>query len=404
LERLTKQSLELEPSRTETKARACPNFSALQSYARSLFNTLRSGLQCSCDGHAVKLRLENRNQRADNDEKLLEKTQFRVIFTSSSNASAKVSDWREADIRWIADKPRSVALPPCSASMYTATKAARRVRFDPSNGGTTMTVREQQTSIVLSSIPNQISNLCQVVAMLQQRQGDACAGYLLDSFKRKQGIYPLGAPICQDDQQKWSAYTLRQVLTKQAGFSRRLMGQDKFRVAVDLASSVLQLYKTPWLKDDWSNNDVYFVHRPGAPASTIYQHPFIYRKMSSQVAAHSSTTPTPVHRVIRNQTLFTLGVLLIELLYGMSIEELQIARDLECQGTPGVVWCTAERLIDEEIALEAGKLYCDAVRRCIRCDFNRQSSSLDDQDFQQAVYSEVVTPLEKTLQRFNGQD
>jgi hypothetical protein len=388
---------------------ACPNFNALQSYARSLFNTLRSGLQCSCDGHAVKLRLENRNQRADTDEKLLEKTQFRVIFTSSSNTSAKVSDWREADIRWITEKPCSVALSPCTASTYTAAKVARRVRFDPlhaqaSSSSTTLTVTEQQTSIVLPSIPDQISDLCQVIAMLQQPQKDSCAGYLLDSLKRKQGIYPLGAPICHDDQQKWTAYTLRQVLTRQAGFSRRLMGQDKFKVAVDLASSVLQLYKTPWLKDDWSNDDVYFVHRPGAPASTIYQHPFIYRKFSSPVATQCSTAQTPVRRVIRNQTLFTLGVLLIELLYGMSMEELQIARDLECQGTPGVVWCTAERLIDEEIALEAGKLYCDAVRRCIRCDFNRQSSSLDDEDFQQAVYNDVVTPLEKTLQRFNGQD
>jgi hypothetical protein len=404
LTRLTKQSLELEPSRTETKVRACPNFNALQSYARSLFNTLRSGLQCSCDGHAVKLRLENRVQSADTDEKLLENTQFRVIFTTSKNTSAKVSNWREADIRWIADKPYKVVLPPCAASTYKSAKVAHRVRFEPSNCSATVTVTEQQTSIVLTSIPNRISNLCQVIAMLQQPQKESCAGYLLDSLQRKQGIYPLGAPICHDGQQKWTAYTLRQVLTKQAGFSRRLMGQDKFKVAVDLASSVLQLYKTPWLKDDWSDDDVYFVHRPGAPASTIYQHPFIYRKFSSQVATRCSTVQTPVRRVIRNQTLFTLGVLLIELLYGMSIEELRIPRDLECEGTPGVFWCTAERLIDEEIALEAGKLYCDAVRRCIRCDFNRQSSSLDDQDFQQAVYNDVVTPLEKTLQRFNGQD
>jgi len=79
-------------------------------------------------------------------------------------------------------------------------------------------------------------------------------------------------------------------------------------------------------------------------------------------------------------------------------------QDLNYQGTPGVVWCTAERLIDEEIALEAGQLYADAVRRCIRCDFNRKTSSLDDQDFQQAVFDGVVVPLEKTLQHFKGLD
>jgi hypothetical protein len=182
------------------------------------------------------------------------------------------------------------------------------------------------------------------------------------------------------------------------------MQHDKFKVAVDLASSVLQLYKTPWLNDNWGDDDVYFVHRPGAPLSSIYQHPFIYRKFPLPSASASPVNPPPARSIIRNQTLFTLGILLIELLYGTSIEELQTTKDLDCQGTPGAVWCTAERLVEEELALEAGQLYSDAVRRCIRCDFNLKTSSLDDQDFQQAVFDGVVAPLEKTLQRFNGQD
>jgi hypothetical protein len=225
-----------------------------------------------------------------------------------------------------------------------------------------------------------------------------------DSLKRKHGIYPLDTSACHNAEQSWSAYTLRQVLTKRAGFARRLMQHDKFRVAVDLASSVLQLYKTPWLGDDWSDNDVYFVHRPGTPLSSIYKHPFIYRTFSSTITSQNVVTQPPICRVIRNQTLFTLGVMLIELLYGTSIEELQTDHDRDCQGTPGAIWCTAERLIDEEIALEAGQLYSDAVRRCIRCDFNQKNSSLDDKDFQQAVFDGVVWPLEKTLQHFNGQD
>ncbi|KAH7380245.1 hypothetical protein DE146DRAFT_289547 [Phaeosphaeria sp. MPI-PUGE-AT-0046c] len=404
LTRLTKQSLELEPSRAETKTHACPNFNALQNYARSLFHTLRSGLQCQCDGHAVKLRLESRDHKTELEEDLLKNTQFRVIFTLTSSLPIRSEPWKDADIRWTSDKPRSIPFPPCATA-----KTVRRVRFDQaqsqtSANATTVTLLEQQAVVSATSIPNHIPNLCLAIGKVRPPQKDACAGYLLDSSKRKHGIYLLDPPICPDNQPEWPAYTLRQVLTKKASFKRRLMQHDKFKVAVDLASSVLQLHKTPWLRDDWGDSDVYFVHRPGAPPSTIYQHPFIYRKFSSAVASTGPVSQPQVRRVIRNQTLFTLGVLLIELLYGVSIEELQTSHDLSCEGTPGAVWCTAERLVDEEIALEAGQLYSDAVRRCIRCDFNRQNMSLDDQEFQQAVYEGVVAPLEKTLQHFNGHD
>ena len=104
--------------------------------------------------------------------------------------------------------------------------------------------------------------------------------------------------------------------------------------------------------------------------------------------------------MIRNQTLFTLGILLIELWYGKPIEELQQPCDLNCQGTPGVTWCTAERLIENEIEFEAEKGYSDAVRRCVRCDFDRSDMSLDKETFQRAVYEGVVKLLEQTLQQF----
>lgn len=224
----------------------------------------------------------------------------------------------------------------------------------------------------------------------------------MDSVRRKHGIYPLEPPNgC--NQQQWAAYSLRQVLTKRANVNRRLTQHDKLRVAVDLASSVLQLYKTPWLDEEWSDNDVYFIHRPGTSVAMVYEHPFVYRKFSSTASSQSRNIPGPC-RVIRNQTLFTLGILLIELLYGKSIEELQSPRDLDCQGTPGVVWCTAERLIEEEIEYEAGPRYLDAVRRCIRCDFNKKDLSLDNEEFQLAVFEGVISPLEKTLQQFTSLD
>lgn len=78
--------------------------------------------------------------------------------------------------------------------------------------------------------------------------------------------------------------------------------------------------------------------------------------------------------------------------------------DLDCQGTPGVTWCTAERLVESEIEFEAGRRYSDAIRRCIRCDFDRKGMNLENESFQHAVYYGVIVLLEKTLQQFNSLD
>lgn len=410
LTRLTKQSLELEPYRAEVKTHSCPNFSALQSYARTLFDTLRSGLRCDCEGHAVKLRLENRNHKTADEDELLKSKPFRVIFTYNQHHAAVTCaawPWQEADIKWITDKPLRKPVVACSPNTTNSPKATRRVRFDQvqvqkSSSDTLVTATEQQVTI--TSMPEQIPDLCHAIAKLQLQPRHECAGYLLDCHQRRHGIYPLVALHGQNTQQQWSAFTLREVLKRSAGPSGHWMMCDKFKVAVDLASSVLQLYKTPWLNDDWGDNDVYFVQRPGAPVSSFYKQPFLYRQFSTATGNHCPTAQPPARGVIRNQTLFTLGILLIELLYGEAIEDLQTPRDLDSHGTPGTVWCTADRLIEEEIAFQAGPLYADAVRRCIRCDFNKPSSSLEDQDFQQAVFDGVVAPLEKTLQRFNGPD
>lgn len=134
---------------------------------------------------------------------------------------------------------------------------------------------------------------------------------------------------------------------------------------------------------------------------SVYEHPYIHRQLTpSNIATPQDQQPK--YRIIRNQTLYSLGVLLIELWYGKTIEDLQAPPDLDRAGTPGVAWCTAERLVDSELEFEAGKRFSDAVRRCIHCDFDRSDMSLNNENFQQAVFEGVVVPLELTLQQFNG--
>jgi hypothetical protein len=52
---------------------------------------------------------------------------------------------------------------------------------------------------------------------------------------------------------------------------------------------------------------------------------------------------------------------------------------------------TANRLI-QSVYSEGGNRYGDAVRRCIRCDFDQREETFESDDFRQAVYQRVVAP------------
>ncbi|KAF2029209.1 hypothetical protein EK21DRAFT_101286 [Setomelanomma holmii] len=379
LTRLTKQSLEMGSSRNERKHRYCPGFDALQKHASSLYNALNADLCCTCGEHTAELRLESRGDSREIEANLEEKTSFRLVLMHGFIAANVSQFGAEVDVQFLTETGPL----PLSTDLQNARSTASLDR------------RSLRSTKETSSAPDQTSSKL-------EHSRDFC---LFDRQSQSKHTVHVVEPL--EDQgaiQEWSSYTLTQILTRRAMLGQRFYQLDRFKIAVILASTVLQLSNTPWLDDDWCLDEIHFVHRHGTPLATVFQYPFLHHDFPCKAVSPSRTTRSPFRRVIRNQMLYTLGIVLIELLYGKPIEELQTAHDLDCQGTPGAVWCTAERLNDEEIALEAGQLYSDAVRRCIRCDFNQENTSLDDEDFQRAVFDGVVGPLEKTLMRFNGQD
>lgn len=102
-------------------------------------------------------------------------------------------------------------------------------------------------------------------------------------------------------------------------------------IAVILASSVLQLEGTSWLKKSWSSSDIYFHHqnslRPGAAEPDRY--PYL-----SWQQCYYDTLP-PVERLrlnnhlIRNDTLLALGLVLVELCFGRTLTDMRKAEDLD---------------------------------------------------------------------------
>lgn len=267
---------------------------------------------------------------------------------------------------------------------------------------TTMERESLLTKEETYSEPALVKELWQIMSKSQQQSSDRCIGYLLDSSNRRLEVYPVNTltTLHEQQQQDGSEFTLRQLLSASKGDDLRLTLSDKLKVAVALAWAILQYSNTPWLADNWNEDDIRFIHRPGDSPRKIRTVPFLHRDFSSAVTDLRVPKPRMFYRIVRNENLFTLGVVLIELVYGKFIEELQLPGD-EIDGV-GLIFGTAQRILDEELEYEMGSEYVGAVRRCIRFDFNFQRSSLADEEVQKAVYQGVVLPLEHTLNMFMG--
>lgn len=399
---MTTQTISIESLQSSCRQdrKAIPNFNVINDRAQGFYSALSSGWKCPCHAdHSVSLRLEPRmedvspsSEDEDEDDEESMRDPFHILFRYSHiHHSKKVSSpttavnpwtWEEADVRITVASQGSTAaesaLMPCGKGVRFAKQAKKAVKaaLDPN--------------------PNlrPIQDLCSAISTLQKPERDVCLSLLTSEYtKIKYGllIYPLKEP--PSDPESWSVESLRSVL-EDAKFTRH----DRLQLAVTLASSVLQLHETPWLDENWSKDNIFFIKRS---ENTMYNHPFVSQHFNQASLSPSSPIPASMGRIIRNQTLYALGVSLIELWYGKALHELQKPEDGPPKTGDAKIdimteWNTADRLVDG-LYSEAGGKYSEAVRRCIRCDFDRRASSLEDAAFQKAVYLGVVSQLKENF-------
>ena len=113
--------------------------------------------------------------------------------------------------------------------------------------------------------------------------------------------------------------------------------------------------------------------------------------------AESSALKT---RVVRSEPLFALGLALTELCFGKNLSEMQRPEEIDSNETLTRL-NTAHRLLGD-VYNESGGRYGDVVRRCLFCLFDMRDVSLDNEDFQDAVYDNIVSPLIQDLETFKG--
>ncbi|KAF2492766.1 hypothetical protein BU16DRAFT_592578 [Lophium mytilinum] len=397
---LSKQALELETTAVFASKYRRPEFSVVRDCAEGVYSILQRGWEYDCRvPHTVSLRLEARtnDHSFDDDDDLRKSLKFRVIFshTHGETPDEKSSwHWKETDVQLI-DHDRSDKSEGEASSVLQepiSKKGSKKsVRFTP----------EAKEMIALQEpifhpTMKPIQDLCKSIGNLQEENRTGCFGFLIDAEKKRRcSIYSL--PAKGINQEPWSVVSLASML-------RRITRSDRLNIAFIVASSVLQLYRTPWLDETWGKEDIWFMQRPGGQVDPA---PFVSRQFSTPQGTRDDAlrcTNVARNKLVRNPWLFALGVLLIELCYGMSIEDLGTSEDGGSEG--GVAsseFFTALRIAqDDGIYTEAGERYGDAVRRCIHCDFDQRVTNLDAEEFRQAVYDRVIASLEADWKQFRA--
>ena len=200
--------------------------------------------------------------------------------------------------------------------------------------------------------------------------------------------------------------TLEDILTNARSGLKPIPIPDKISLARSLAAAVLQYHSTPWLKQEWRSQDIVFFgvreRSPGGIRSPYLTTPHlkatIKTRSTTQVvnaAALSRSTSTvnlPYQQTpIRNQTLFNLGVMLVEIAYNAPLHDLELPQDNK--GRDDTPYWTALRLAH---GLEAmwTSAYEEVVKVCLYCSLG-PADDLNDQRLRDNFYREVVQRLAK---------
>jgi hypothetical protein len=163
-----------------------------------------------------------------------------------------------------------------------------------------------------------------------------------------------------------------------------------------LSSSVLQLADSPWLSSTWSLSQLqHFEHEHGS-ATPPEINPYTladHANLQGGGAVDPSSVPT---NLVPNQTLFSLGIALLEISFQQQITELRQPEDLDSRGKAHAFTdnLTAARLLTE---LENDKMeapvYTQAVRCCLFGTFRAIGPTFENTAFQDQFYGQVVRPL-----------
>ena len=161
--------------------------------------------------------------------------------------------------------------------------------------------------------------------------------------------------------------------------------RQKTRLALDLASSLLQLQTTPWIRKTWTKKVICFLECGNSDVSKIdCGRPFISRVFPESSALQAEHTV--------KTDLLELGILLLEIWTSRTFEAWAASLGFDVQDeyyakmTRAIQWLEAETNF---LTLS----YSDAVSVCVRFSFEGVAHSWEHPAFRRAVCEKVIGAL-----------
>lgn len=183
--------------------------------------------------------------------------------------------------------------------------------------------------------------------------------------------------------------TLESILAETQRRDKRL------QIGLMITSVILSFGATPLIPDDWDKNNV-ILWKTGTP-----QHqPHIRHDSFLKTISSPDKRANPGDKA--QKSLFALGVLLLELLFGEKLDQQPFRKAFLGEGglpNEYTDLCTAMSW-QKKAENEFGYVLGDAIRRCIMCSFE-PPLDLGKAVFVSAIWRNVAQPLEEFLTAWN---
>ena len=180
----------------------------------------------------------------------------------------------------------------------------------------------------------------------------------------------------------------------------------RYKLALIVASAVLQLHATPWLRERWCLDDIHFLSN--RDNSSFITTPYVSKTValpedSRQNQNVTDEPETQAFNCIANEMMFALGVALIEISYGVPIIQLKKPGDIEIEGLTN--FFIATRIVNQnEIKSRDHDKYAEVVLRCVKGQLSTLHTplSLEETKVQQSFYDDVILPLQEINDSLNA--
>ncbi len=279
----------------------------------------------------------------------------------------------------------------------------KSVKFDVPTGSVTPVASPDTTPSCTpgpsaqSASPQLIEDLCLFLANGQVKSGTFEVG--MNGYFRLNKQGPGLHGVAAD---KLALVTLPELVEAQSFGLAIISRQTQYELAANITSALLH-HPFPWLSTRWTKSDFLFLVDTDSQALRS-THPLFSLHPPSLSAAGSNQSmdnalddafgQLPSIEEYTRASLFKLGVILLELIFGHSIEDCHFWKEYcghDNKPNKQTEICTARRWAKKVLA-ESGPVVADVIWRCLDCTFGPRPS-FTDVAFRESVYENAVKPL-----------